>query len=289
MAQLSELTKPFLYIFYFLAQNPFPYIGFCSRNKILWCLSKLPVLVTICVSLYVTIFSFTNDQYATDTNHAREIIHVLLIISSSITNLTIAYQCIFLTSTWTELLSSFLRMETEFRDLLPNGKVQLERFRKNFIIKCGIMLVFYAISVLAMIMSRIADDKFVTSYMVVLNALNDFNALQAVFFVDLSKYFMKAIVDALRDVDGRDSGHQLEKTDEAKFLKSMKQLHLSIWKTIDKINDYCGLFLLGYIVQQFLMISYDIYWIFLNKFNVGIWLGLGEKSTHYTLLSKRKV
>ncbi len=271
MSLLSELSKPFLYTFYFLAQNPFPSTTFYSQNKCVRCLSKLPIFVLICVSLYVTIYSFTNDQYVTRKNHAREIIHVLLIISSSITNLTIAYQCLFLSQTWTELQQSFCRLETEFQDLLPNVTVQLREFRKHFIMKCAAMLVFYIISILSMIMSHLTDDKFVTSYMVVLALFNDLSAFQTVFCVDLSRSFMIAITQAFR-IDYRG-----EKPDEAKFIRSMKKLHLSIWKTVDKINEYFGLFLLGYIVQQFLMISYDIYWIFLNKFDVGIWLGLGEK------------
>lgn len=273
MSQLSDLSKPFLYTFYFLAQNPFPSARFNPKNKFLWCLCKLPVLVLICVSLYVTIYSFTNDQYATPKNHAREIIHVLLIISSSITNLTIAYQCLFLSRTWTQIQDSFSRLEAEFQDLLPNEDVRLNKFRQHFVLKCGAMFVFYIISIFAMIMSRITDEKFVSSYMVVLTLLNDMNALQTIFFVDLSKYFMKTITHAFladRTIDTD------EKFVEKKFIQSMKKLHLSVWKTVDKINEYFGLFLLGYIIQQFLMISYDIYWIFLNKFNVGIWLGLGK-------------
>lgn len=278
MPLLSELSKPFLYTFYFLAQNPFPSTKF-SKNRLTRFLSKLPVFILICVSLYVTIYSFTNDQYVTRKNHAREIIHVLLIISSSVANLTIAYQCIFLSETWTELQESCLRLETEFESLMPNGNVQLTKFRKQFLIKCAVMSLIYIISIFAMIMSRFTDEKFVTSYMVVLAFFNDLGAFLAIFYVDLSKFFLKAITHAFRDYDRGD--RLCEKTAEAKFIKSMKKLHLSIWKTVDKINEYFGLFLLGYIVQQFLMISYDIYWIFLNKFNVGIWLGMGEKFFFY--------
>lgn len=277
MSVLSEISKPFLYTFYLLAQNPFPTITFCPKNKFKKFLSQIPVVALICVSLYVTIYSFTNDQYVTSKNHAREIIHVLLIISSSITNLTIAYQCIFLTKTWTQLQESFYGLETEFQNVIPNGQLEFKKFRKRFIIKCVVMLIFYIISIFSMIMSKITDEKFVTSYMVVLNLFNDISAFQTIFYVDLIKSFLKAINHAFRDDDLNDAIKlSCEKATETSFIKSMKKLHLSVWKAVDKINDYFGLFLLGYIVQQFLMISYDIYWIFLNKFNVGIWLGLGE-------------
>lgn len=274
MSVLSELSKPFLYTFYFLAQNPFPSTKF-TKNKWTRFLSKLPVFMLICVSLYVTIYSFTHDQYVTRKNHAREIIHVLLIISSSVANLTIAYQCIFLSETWTELQESCLKLEAEFEVLMPNGNVQLTKFRKQFLLKCVVMSLIYFISIFAMIMSRFTDEKFVTSYMVVLAFFNDLSAFQTIFYVDLCKFFLKTITHAFRDYDH--GGRLYEKSAEAKFIKSMTKLHLSIWKTVAKINEYFGLFLLGYIVQQFLMISYDIYWIFLNKFNVGIWLGMGEK------------
>lgn len=275
MTILSELSKPFLYSFYFLAQSPFPSPTFCSKNKFKRFLSMFPVVGLICVSLYVTIYSFTNDQYVTWKNHAREIIHVLLIFSSSITNLTIAYQCIFLSHIWTQLQESLCRLETEFQELLPNGNVKFKKFRKVFIIKCAVMLFFYVTSIFFMIMSRIVDKKYVTSYMVVLSFFNDLSAFQVIFFVDLSKYFLAAIRQTFRDEERSD--RSCDKSDEAKLMKSMKKLHLSIWRTVDKINEFFGFFLLGYIVQQFLMISYDIYWIFLNKFNVGIWLGFGKK------------
>ncbi|KAG4065684.1 hypothetical protein HA402_012362 [Bradysia odoriphaga] len=166
---------------------------------------------------------------------------------------------------------SFSGLETEFKDLIPGQDVPYTKFRKHFVLKCGAMFFFYIISIFAMIMSRITDEKFVSSYMVVLTLLNDLSALETIFFVDLSKYFLKTITYAFRADRTVDIS---EKFAEEKFVKSMKRLHLSVWKTVDKINEYFGLFLLGYIIQQFLMISYDIYWIFLNKFDVGIWLGL---------------
>lgn len=273
MSPLTELSRPFLYTFYFLAQNPFPSARFNSKNKLLWILSKLPVLVLSCVSLYVTIYSFYNDQYATPKNHAREIIHVLLIISSSITNLTIVFQCLFLSSTWTQMQEAFIGLETEFKELLPSQDVHYTKFRKRFVMKCSTMFIFYIISIFAMIMSLVTDEKFVSSYMVILTLVNDLGALQTIFFVDLSKYFMKTITHAFRADRTIDVN---EKFAEEKFIKSMRKLHMSIWRTVDNINEYFGLFLLGYIIQQFLMISYDIYWIFLNKFDVGIWLGLGK-------------
>lgn len=170
---LPKLSEPFLLIFYLLAQNPFPSTSFNSKNNLKRILSKLPVFVLICISLYVTLYSLKNDQYVTRKNQAREIIHVLLIISSLITNLMIAYQCIFLSKHWLHLQESSCRLETEFQNLLPNVNVKLTKFRKNYLIKCIFMLALYFISIFAMVMSRITDVKFVTSYMVVLAFIND--------------------------------------------------------------------------------------------------------------------
>lgn len=273
---LSEISKPFLYAFYLLAQNPFPSAKFNSKNNVIRFVSKLPVFILICVSLYVTLYSLRNDPYVSAENKAREIIHVSSIISSLITNLTIAYQCLFLTKTWTEVQDSFCKLETEFQDLLPTVNVKFTKFRKDYLIKCFVILVLYSISILAMIMSRLLDEKFLTSYMVVLAFINDLNAFQVMFYVDLSKLFLKTITQAFGDVDGVDSVKCVnDKFNESKFITSMKKLHLSVRKTVDKVNKYFGLFLLGYIVQRFLMISYDIHWILLNRFNVGIWLSLG--------------
>lgn len=280
---LSRLTKPFLYLFYILAQNPFPTADFSSKNKFKKILFTLPVLVLICISVYFTLYSLRNDQYVTEYNKAREIFHVLLIVSSFVGNLTTAYQCIFLRQTWTELLKSFSELETEFQKMLPIAHGELIKFRKMFIIKCVIMFALYVFTVSVRIVLYTIFDKHL-SYMFVLGFFNDLNALQVLFFVDLSKFFLKIISRGFRDnVDSTKCFD--EKFIKSKFLISTKKLYSRIWKTVQQINEYFGVFLLAYIVAQFLNISYDIYWILFNKFTAGIWMSLGLKFVYFSLFS----
>lgn len=279
--KLSKISKPFQFIFYILAQNPYPSVSLSSTKNVYKFLLKLPVLLLICISVYVTFYSLKNDQHATSENRAREIIHVLLIISSSVTNLVTAYQCIFLSKTWIELQASLDKLETEFQDALPNIEVKLTKFRNNYLIKCLIVIFLYFFSIFSMFMSR-TNTKVINSYMFILVLINDLNAFQVIFYVDLIKLFLKAMTQALNGaVVGHLEKHSNEKPIGSKFISTtMKKLHLNVWKTVEKLNKYFGLFLLGYIVQQFLVISFDIYWIFLNKFSVGVWLSMGSHHFH---------
>lgn len=273
---LSNISKPFVYTFYLLAQNPNPnpIPSATSKSNLIKIVSKIPVFLLICVSLYVTLYSLKNDQYVTRNNIAREIIHVLSIISSSIANFVTAFTCMFLYKRWTELQESFNKLEIEFQDLLPSVNVELKKFRKNYLLKCSLIFALYAFSILSRIYLHIEGK--ILSYMFVLAFINELNAFQVIFYVDLSKFFLKTIIQAFRDVDGGVlTKCEDEKFIESKFLTSMKKLHWSIWKTVEKINEYFGLFLICYIVQQFLIISYDIYWIIMNRFSVSIWLSLG--------------
>lgn len=274
---LSNILTPFQYAFYVLGQSPFPSATFASTNNFRRFFFKLPVLVLLCVSVYVTILLFRNDYYITCVNRGLDIIHFLLIMSSLITNLVITYQCIFQDQFWTQLQDMLFKLETEFEDLLPNKNVKFTKFRNVFVIKCVTMLISYFILILAMIMSRITNESVHTTYMVVLAFINDLCAFHVVFYVDLIKKFLKTITDAFQDIsEDHDEIKCLNAVFiDTKFIMSMKKLHSSIHKTVAKVNEFFGLFLLSYIVQQFLVISYYIFWIFLNKFNVGPWSSLG--------------
>lgn len=273
---LSNTLTPFLFTFYFLGKSPYP-SATATTNSFKRFSFKLPVFVLVGVSLYVTIHIFTNDQSVPCLNRVIDIIHVLLIISALITNLVSAYQCIFHDRFWIQLQESFYKLQTEYQDVLPNKNLNFAKFRMAFVLKCSAMLISYIILVFARIMSRISNAYYRTSYMVALSFFNDLCALQVVFYVDLIQFFLKTITYAFQDINRvTDNGKCLsEAFIDTKFITSMKQLHSSICKSVDKVNEHFGLFLLSYVVQQFLVISYYIFWIFLNKFDVGLWTTMG--------------
>lgn len=254
---LSNTLTPFLYTFYLLGQSPYPSVPSPSTNVLQRFLLKVPGFVLVCASLCVTINFLRNDNFV-------GIIHIALIMSSLSTNLVIAYQSLFQGSSWIQLQELFSRLETEFQDLLPQTKVKLTKFRIWFLIKCTVTSALYFILLLAMIMSRITNEYFHTSYMIVLALTSDVCAFQVVFYVDLIQSFLRTITDAFQDFHG-----------EAKFIMSMKKLHSKIFKIVEKVNEYFGLFLLSYIVQQFMVISFYIFWIFLNDFTFAPWKSLG--------------
>lgn len=272
---LSKTLIPFLYTFYLLGQSPFPLATSALKNNLNRFLFKFPACILIVGCLYLTIHFLKNDYHVAWDNRGLDIIHVLLMMSSLITNFVVAYQCLFQGTIWTQLQESFCRLDTEFRDLLPNKNVEFTKFRNFFLIKCSAMLGSYFVLIFAMVMSRITNKELYTSYMVVLTLINDLCAFQVVFYVDLTKFFLKTVTCSFYDITGDKAQCVNEVFVETKFILSMKKLHSSIYKTVDKINEYFGLFLLSYIVQQFLVISYYIFWIFLHKFNVGLWSGLG--------------
>ncbi len=272
---LSKTLTPFLYAFYLLGQSPVPSVLSISENYFKRFLFKLPVSILICISLYVTVHFLRNDYYVEMVNPALNVIHVLLIISSLITNLIIAYQCLFRGSYWIKLQKSLSELETEFHNLLPNKSVKLAKFRNVFLIKCFAMMASYFMLILAMIMLRLSNEHFNTSYMIVLAFINDLCAFQVVFYVDLIKFFLKTITYTFRDIDDGKSVVATDAVVVTKLLTSVKQLHSSMLKAVDRINEHFGFFLLSYIVQQFLQISYYIFWILLNRFGKNPWSSLG--------------
>lgn len=271
---LSKTLTPFLYTFYLLGNSPFHSATSATKNYFEKFLIKLPILCQISFSLFVTVHFLRNDYVVVCENQGLEII-VLLILSSLITNLVIAYQCLFRFASWIQLQESFGRLETEFLSFLPNQSVNLNKFRNIFLIKCFVMLASYLVLLLAIIMSRLTGSYYHTSYMIVLAFINDLGAFQVVFYVDLSKFFLKTISHSLRDISSGNDKCVNETLTETKFLAQAKKLHASIYRTVNKINEYFGPFLLSFIVQQFLVISYYIFWIFLNKFSFSPWSSLG--------------
>lgn len=273
---LSEALTPFLYSFYIIGESPFPSVRLASKTKFVKFLFKLPVLILICVSIYVTIHFLRNDYFVACDRRGLDIIHILLIMSSLITNLSISYQCLFHGTCWTQIQESLCRIETEFQNLLPNTNLKLSKFRKQFLLKFFVILLSYFTLSLAMIMFRIENVEYYhKTYMIVLTIINDSFALQVVFYVDLIKLFLKTITDTFYG-GGVDAKCVNEAFIDTKFILSTKKLHSSIYKVVEKINEYFGFFLLSYIIHQFLAISYYIFWIFLNKFTAGFWSSVGS-------------
>lgn len=272
---LSKTLTPFLYTFYLLGNSPFPTATSATTTYLKKLLFKLPVLCIISFGLVVTAHFLRSDYDVAWENRGLDVIHVLLIMISLITNFVIAYQCLFRFTSWIQLQESFGRLETEFLSFLPNKSVNLNKFRNNFLIKSSIMLTSYLALLLAIIMCVLTGAYYHTSYMIVLAFINDLCAFQVVFYVDLSKFFLKAIAHSLRDINGGHVKCVNETLTETKFLAQTKKLHANIYRTVNKINEYFGPFLLSFIVQQFLVISYYIFWIFLNKFSMSPWSSLG--------------
>lgn len=236
--------------------------------------------------MYGTIHFFSKDFYYAWYNDALVVIHVLLIVSSLLTNFVTTCRSLFRGSVNVQLQQSFTALEKEFQILLPNKNVHLTKFRNVFSMKCFAMLFTYFVLVFAMIMSRIQSAYSHTSLMIVLAFINDLSALQVVLYVDLIKFFLKTISYTFRNVDGEEAKCVREALIGAELLASTKKCFVSTSKIVDKINKHFGLFLLAYTVQQFLAISYYIFWNLINKLSVGLWpsLGLYNFEFHYGFL-----
>lgn len=275
---LANTWTPLLYIFYILGQSAFPSTKLASQSYSKQFFLKSPALIVFSVSLYVTIHFFYQDFSFAWKNQGLDVIHVLLILSSLITNIIITYRCLFRGSVCIELQESFSALEVEFQKLLPNGDVQLAKFRNAFLMKCFALLLSYFIVVFAMTMSRIQTEYSHTSLMIVLAFINDLCALQIVLYVDLTKFFLKTISHTFRNIDGDEARGVREAFIKNELLISTKKCYTSIARTVDTVNRSFGLFLLTYMIQQFLAISYYIYWVLLNKFNIGLWSSLGVQN-----------
>lgn len=268
---LVNIWRPLFYIFYFLGQSPHP-SSKASTNYFKKLLLKSPTLISICVSLFAAVHFNSNDFHIAWNKRGLDVVHVMLILSSLIVNIVLAYLCLFRSSLCIALQESFSALEIDFQSLLPGRNVHLTRFRNVFLVKCFTMVILYVALVVTMIMSRTRNEHSHTSFMIVLIFNIDLCALQVVLYVDLINVFLMVITDTLSsDKSSRDRQYFI-KTD---VLRSGKKLYSSIYKIVDKINENFGLLLLTYIVHQFLVISYYIFWLLGNKFKVGFWTSMG--------------
>ncbi|XP_037024732.1 uncharacterized protein LOC119066398 [Bradysia coprophila] len=275
---LENTWTPLLYTFYFLGQSPFPSTSTISKSYFKRLLLKLPILIVFCASMYVTIHFFNKEFYFAWGNEGLDVISFLLILSSLMTNLVITCRSLFRGSVCVQLQQSFSALEMEFQKLLPNRNVQFGKFRTVFLMKFFAVLILYFVLVFAMSMSRIKAEYSHTSLVVVLAFINDLCALQVVLYVDLTKFFLKTISHTFLNIDGAEAKCVREAVIRTELLLSTKKCYLSISKTVDKINEHFGPFLLAYIVQQFLAVSYDIFWVFVSKLSAGLWPSLDNGS-----------
>ncbi|XP_037024757.1 uncharacterized protein LOC119066400 [Bradysia coprophila] len=271
---LANAWNPLLYTFYFLGQSPFPSTSIDSKSYFKRLLLKLPALIIICVSVYATVHFFNNDFYIAWEERGLDVIQVLLILSSLITNLVVAYRCLFRGLLCIHLQQSFSALEIEVQSSLPSRTLHLMKFRNVFLMKCVTMVILYAALVFAMVMSRVKKEYSTTSLMIVLAFNIDFCALQVVLYVDLIKFFLKATTDTFRDINSDKAKCDKEAFAKTELLTSIRKLYSSIYKIVGKVNEHFGLILLTYIVQQFLVIAYYVFWILLNKFKMGIWTSM---------------
>ncbi|XP_037024721.1 uncharacterized protein LOC119066388 [Bradysia coprophila] len=275
---VENTWTPLLYTFYFLGQSPFPSTSIASKSYFKRLLLKLPILIVFCASMYGTIHFFNTDFYFAWHNEGLIVIHILLILSSIMTNLVMTSRSLFRGSVCVQLQQSFNALEMEFKNLLPNKNVQLGKFRNVFLMKFFTVLISYIVLVFAMTMSRIKTEYSHTSFMIVLAFINDLCALQVVLYVDLTKFFLKTITGTFRKIAGEEAKCVREAVIRTELLVSTKKCYLSISKTVDKINEHFGPFLLAYIVQQFLAVSYYIFWVLDSKFSIGLWPSIDNGS-----------
>lgn len=81
------------------------------------------------------------------------------------------------------------------------------------------------------------------------------------------------------NVQAQNLSMRLSATDKVEFLKSIKSMHMELWKLIFNINKFFGWNLLFLMINSFIYISYQLYWIFLSfQLHWGL-LAIISKST----------
>ncbi len=116
-------------------------------------------------------------------------------------------------------------------------------------------------------------SSFLTS---LLRLISPLAALHVILFGDIVTIFILELNEQIRNlITFSHSSVKIE------FLRSVKLMHMDLWKLVTQINIFFGWNLLFLIINSFIYITYQLYWIFLAlelKWNVLALIGMSNRN-----------
>lgn len=235
----------------------------------------IPVFLSLLLSLCLTIFLLIFPHFES-LGPIHTIINFSYVLSLYLTILSANCQCYF-------YKSAYHRTKTQIRQIQNGHRSRswtkfIFQFQIRYRIKVLlIFILFFASQGLVFLeVWLISDSNGLWSSFIIssLRILYPMHILHIIFYCDIITMFLKNI-----NMQARDSAICLLTSNKVEFLKNIKLAHMELTKLVAHINLFFGWNLLFLMINSFIYISYQLYWIFLSlQLQWGVLAIIGKKS-----------
>lgn len=220
----------------------------------------IPVLSSIIVSFCLTIFLLIFPHFES-LGPIHTIINFSYVLSLLLTILSANCQCYFYKSVYHRTNYGIQQIQSRYKDkCFAKFSFQFQRCYKVKILV--IFILFFASQGLVFLEVYLLSEtngmwsSFVIS---LLRILYPMHVLHIVLYCDVITMFIKRL-----NFQVRNSSTCFHSTNKVEFLKNIKLLHMELLKLVAQINIFFGWNLLFLMINSFIYISYQLYWIFLS-------------------------
>lgn len=261
-----EQFNGFLKIYSILGQSP---ISTATAKNTNWkkFTNLIPVILSsflsICIATFLSIFPhFTNGLI-------EIILTFLSLLSLLLVILTANWQCYYHRSIYQNVIIRIQQLENRCRNLF-SANVQFQSMANQYRLKVFLSFIIF----LASQGLVFGEASIISTWNAMLSSLltslmrsaYPIAVLHFTLYSDIIATFLQEINQQIRN-----SPNKFHSISKVKFLKTIKLMHLELWKLVVQINTYFGWNLLFLIVNALIFITYQLYYIFLmvqSKMNV---------------------
>lgn len=148
------------------------------------------------------------------------------------------------------------------------------KIKFHFLLKVVLVLFLFIISQALVFVEVLLTEAHVWSsfFTSLLRLIYPLAVLHVILFSDIVTMFILELNEQIRN-----SPTFVHSSSKFEFLKNVKLIHMDLWKLVVQINTFFGWNLLFLIINSFIYITYQLYWIFLAlelKWNLLALIGM---------------
>lgn len=244
-------------IFYWTGLAPFPTLD----GKVRYSTFIVSVIVSFLINIGVITVLLKFRFYELYGN-IETIVNSVFIGSMSISNLSANVQCYHYKSIYKKIIHGIVAMENNFNNKFSE-KISFQKFAFSYRLKIFIMSILLCIYfILQFYESWLQNDPnlFILTF---LSFLTECMASLVLFHVVLYIFIVKMFITELNQ---RISNSPIcfYTSSQVEFLKTIKCMHMDIWKLMVQINKFFSWNLPFLIIHLAIQSIYNVYWIFLT-------------------------
>lgn len=212
-----------------------------------------PTILTSILGLCTAIYLICFPQFV-----AHSSVHTIINVASKISVLFITFtanvQCFCYKSEYRNIIYEIRQIEKRVRFS--------QKVKVRYVWKIAIILILFIVSqgLVTVEVLLTEGSSLVSSILTSLfRLIHPLSALHVILFSDIVTMFISTFTEQIRD-----SATISHSSSKIQFIKTIKLMHMDLWKLVTQINVYFGWSLLFLTINSFLYITYKLYWIFLS-------------------------